>query len=58
MPRKPPPKTRQAIALDLPADLHAAVKERATAEDRTMAATIRRACYHYLKCEQAPGGEG
>lgn len=39
----------QPTYVRLPVELHQAVKERATAEDRTMAQTIRVALRHYLK---------
>lgn len=39
----------QPTYVRLPSELHQAVKERATAEDRTMAQTIRVALRHYLK---------
>ncbi len=39
----------QPTYVRLPSELHRAVKERATAEDRTMAQTIRVALRHYLK---------
>ncbi len=38
----------QPTVVRLPADLHAAVKQRAQQDDRTMAQTIRRAVKQYL----------
>ncbi len=39
----------QPTYVRLPADLHAAVKERAAADERTMAQTIRHALRYYLQ---------
>ena len=49
--------TETTLSIRLPRDLHAALRARAAQEDRSVAATIRRACYHYLGVA-APGGEG
>lgn len=49
MPAKPKPKPAdQPVNVRLPRDLHQALLDRAAQEDRTMAATIREACRHYL----------
>jgi len=39
----------QQVMVRMPADMHAAVKERAVEEDRTMSHTIRRAVRLYLE---------
>jgi type II secretory pathway component PulC len=42
----------QPTYVRLPRELHVAVKERAVADERTMAQTIRLALRHYLKSTQ------
>lgn len=44
-----PGRTERVVNVRLPADLHCAVQNRAKAEDRTMAQTIRVAIRHYLQ---------
>lgn len=46
--RTPDPSTERPMYVRLPAELHEAVKARATEEDRTMAQTIRVALRYYL----------
>lgn len=41
----------QPLMVRLPQDLHLAVKDRARAEDRSMAQLVRRAIRQYLKTE-------
>lgn len=44
-------KGSRPVVIRMPADLHAAVKERAAAEERSMAQTIRRALRLYIEQE-------
>jgi hypothetical protein len=43
------------LVVRLPVDLHAAIKERAEAEDRSMAAVIRLALRQYVRSPLPPG---
>ena len=57
MPRQPKPAPAEPddvlTTIRLPAPLHAALKQRAAQEDRSIAATVRRACALYVE----DGGE-
>ena len=45
--------SEKAFVIRLPEELHAAVKQRAAIEERSMAQTVRRALRHYLEAEPA-----
>jgi predicted HicB family RNase H-like nuclease len=55
MATSPGDRVEQPMYVRLPVELHRAVKERANAEDRTMAQTIRVALRHYLQTTRPVG---
>lgn len=46
-------KDTQQVIVRMPADLHAALKERAAADERSMSQAIRHAIRRYLESEQS-----